>query len=213
MNNEIHLNEPFGYEIYQTITKYNLKKNLEIGSWDGEGSTNCFVEAMKLLSNPRLLVCVEIIEDKFLKLRDRYSDENFVTPVMNSSINYDEMIYKDFESLWNSPFNKIRKEYSKELVQSWFDRDINLLKTVEKGAIAQYKTHEWDSVLIDGGEFTGYSEYALLKDKTKIFFLDDVHHAFKCNQVYHELLQDTNNWELLKEDKTTRNGFAIFKRK
>jgi hypothetical protein len=65
MNAEINLNEPFGYEIFQTIIKYNLAKNLEIGSWDGEGSTNCIVEAMKHIAMPDMsLTCIEIDSEK-----------------------------------------------------------------------------------------------------------------------------------------------------
>lgn len=46
MNAEIHMREPFGISIYNSIISFNLKNNLEIGSWDGAGSTKCFVEAM-----------------------------------------------------------------------------------------------------------------------------------------------------------------------
>jgi hypothetical protein len=215
MKNEINLNEEFGHEIYQTVIKYNLKNNLEIGSWDGEGSTECFVEAMKNLTGDKFLGCVEIDKDKILKLDQKYKNINFVNPIYASSISYKELLYKDFEDVWNSPYNKIRKDiYSKELVKNWFDKDINILKNVKKSVLSDLFTKKkWDSVLIDGGEFTGYSEYQLLKEKTKIFFLDDVHHAFKCYQIYEELKTDFENWELLKENENIRNGYAIFKRK
>jgi hypothetical protein len=71
MKSEINLNEEFGYEIYQTISKYDLRKNLEIGSWDGEGSTECFVKAMNLLSGDKFLGCVEINKAKiYLQIGD-----------------------------------------------------------------------------------------------------------------------------------------------
>ena len=213
MNNEINLNEPFGQLIYQTVIEYSLKTNLEIGSWDGEGSTFCFVEAMKQLTGSKLLGCVEVDKQKISMLANMYSLVNFVTPIHGSSVNYDELVYKDFESVWNSPFNKINKNsYSKELVKSWFDRDIELLKRVKKSAISYYKDVIWDSVLIDGGEFSGYSEYKLLKDKTKVLFLDDVHSAFKCYEIYTELQHDSS-WELMQENSSVRNGYAVFIRK
>ena len=46
MNYEINMNEKFGIELYNTILQYNLNNILEIGSWDGEGSTTCIVNAM-----------------------------------------------------------------------------------------------------------------------------------------------------------------------
>jgi hypothetical protein len=212
MNTEINLNEPFGYDIYQTIVKYELKNNLEIGSWDGEGSTFCFVEAMKQLSGQRSLICIEIDVQKFNILKSRYQNIDYINPINASSINYDEMIYKNFDDVWTSPYNKIKNIYSKEVVKTWFDRDIQQLKQTKESAISSLKIHQLDSVLIDGSEFTGYSEYFLLKDKTKVFFLDDVHKAFKCYQIYDELKNDPK-WTLLSENSSIRNGYAIFIKK
>jgi len=210
MNKEIHLNEEFGYNIFQTIIKYELKQNLEIGSWDGEGSTNCFVQAMKQLSGDLFLGCIEIILDKFLSLQERYKNVEFVHPIHNSSISYDELLYKNFTEIWDSTYNKIPKnKYGFDLVKSWYDRDVELLKTIKQGAISQYSNKMWDSVLIDGGEFTGYSEYFLIKDKTKVIFLDDVHKAYKCNQIYEELKQN-DNWIILFDIPHARNGAAAF---
>lgn len=209
MNTEIHLNEPFGYDIYQTVIKYSLSNNLEIGSWDGEGSTRCFVEAMKMLSDPKTLHCIEIVKDKFDILQDRYSSYDFVKCHNCSSISYDDLVYTKFEDVWNSEFNNIRigNLYPKSLVQQWFDRDID---TIKNSKSFDYSQHEhFDGVLIDGSEFTGYSEFKLLKDKTKVFFLDDVHSVFKCFQVYKELSED-DNWKLLSENPHNRNGYAIF---
>jgi hypothetical protein len=67
-------------------------------------------------------------------------------------------------------------------------------------------------VLIDGGEFFGYNEFVLLKDRTNVFFLDDYYYGYKTNQTARELLQD-EDWEVIAGNKNLRNGYAIFKRK
>jgi hypothetical protein len=209
MNTEIHLNEPFGYDIYQTVIKYGLSNNLEIGSWDGEGSTRCFVEAMKMLASPKELNCIEIVKDKFDILSERYISYDFVKCHNCSSISYEDLIYRDFEQVWNSEYNNIRIRglYPKELVNQWFDRDLETIKTSNS---FDYKKYDFfDGVLIDGSEFTGYSEFKLLKDKTKVFFLDDVHSVFKCYQIYDELMRD-DTWTLVTENPYNRNGYAIF---
>lgn len=210
MKSEINLNEEFGYNIFQTIIKYNLKNNIEIGSWDGEGSTRCFVEAMKLLGGDKRLLCIEIIKEKFEILKDRYKDLDFVTPLNMSSISYKSMIYKDYNDVRISKYNKLKDMYPDYQIKSWFDRDIESLKQYKTGALDNL-SKSWDSVLIDGGEFTGYSEYLILENIVNVIFLDDVHNAFKCNQIYHELL-DNKNWNLLMENESIRNGYAIFKK-
>ena len=208
---EIHLNEEFGRNIYQTILKYELRKNLEIGSWDGTGSTKCFVDAMLQLDGDLFLGCLEILPERINILKDLYKEIDFVHAVNNSSIDYTELFHKNFDEIWNSEYNKIAKMYSYELVKSWYERDVELLKGVVQGSISNLNK-EWDSVLIDGGEFTGYSEYLLLKENTKVFFLDDVHNAFKCYQVYCEL-KSSDDWELLFDLPNIRNGAAGFIKK
>lgn len=209
---EIHLNEEFGRSIYQTVLKYELRQNLEIGSWDGQGSTKCFVDAMMQLGGDLFIGCVEILPERINDLKRLYKDLDFVHPINNSSIDYNEMSHRDFNEIWNSEYNRIPKDlYDFNLVKSWHDRDIELLKTVEKGAISKLN-RKWDSVLIDGGEFTGYSEYLLLKENTKVFFLDDVHSAFKCYQVYCEL-KSSDDWETIFDLPYSRNGAAAFIKK
>jgi hypothetical protein len=208
MNTEINLNEEFGYRIFETVVKYNLRHNLEIGSWDGEGSTICFVEAMKMLSGDKKLSCIEIEPDRCNILKRRFQDLDFVETFNGSSISYNDLLYKNFDDIWNSEFNKIEKhKYSKELVESWFARDCTGMK--EEPVFLNKDSPAFDGVLIDGSEFTGYSEFHLLKDKTKIFFLDDVHRGFKCYQIYDELKKDSN-WNLIFENGNIRNGYAIF---
>lgn len=207
MNAEIHLNEPFGYEIFQTVVKYDLKKNLEIGSWDGEGSTSCFVAGMKLLTGHKRLDCIEIVEDKFNILKRRYDDIDFVKPFKGSSISFEDLKYKDFETIYNSIYYKIPDMYSRDTVEEWFKRDLENIKNVPH--FLTNDVENYDSVLIDGSEFTGYSEFLFIKDKCRIIFLDDVHYAFKCSEIYADL-SNTDNWKLLKERSDVRNGFAIF---
>jgi hypothetical protein len=208
MNAEINLNEPFGYEIFQTVVKFDLRNNLEIGSWDGEGSSSCFVKAMDLLAGDKKLVCIEIVEDKFKVLANRFKDKSFVKPFLGSSISYDSLVPKNFDDVWNSAYNHIPKTlYSKELVKSWYDRDVETIKRTP--SFLEYDNEVYDSILIDGGEFTGYSEFLLVKDKCRVLFLDDVHHAYKCNQIYNELKND-ESWNLYRERHDVRNGFAIF---
>jgi hypothetical protein len=76
------------------------------------------------------------------------------------------------------------------------------------GAIENEETY--DCVLIDGSEFLGYSEYNLLKNRTKCFILDDIN-AFKCINVHNELLNNSD-W-LLIDKGSERNGWSCFIKK
>jgi hypothetical protein len=211
MHAEITLNDALGATIYHTVVNKNLAKILEIGSWSGEGSTRCFVEALKQLSAPdKRIDCVEVFPDKFAHLAAIYADLDFVHCHNKSSVSYDELIYKNFDDIWDSKFNMIPKHiHSKETVKSWYDVDVQVMKKAESmnlGALGNY-----DGIFLDGSEFTGYSEFVLIKDKARVIFLDDVHQAFKCYEAHCALLADPE-WSCLVDAPMLRNGFSVFEK-
>jgi len=224
---EITTADQFGQAISRVIKEHRYKRNLEIGSWDGLGSTQCFIEGMKDLEGPKELICLEIEEARFRELRTNTHKYPWVKHWNISSIGRSQMIPKSFSEVWDSPHNnhtRGRCEYPRELVEKWYNDDIPRLP--EKGYLKGFEKIDllgaydngadiwksYDAVLIDGCEFTGYSEFALLRDRTDCFFLDDVFHAYKCAQIYNELISDPE-WALEEQGPDLRNGFAIFIRR
>lgn len=211
---EITTKDAFGAAIARVVRARGYRFNLELGSWDGTGSTTCFVDGMRDTPGEKLLQCVEIDRDRFKTLESNVSLYPWVKPYNMSTIGKKNFIPKSFDEVWNSPHNNNRlgrQEFSRELVETWYNADLPRLG--ENGFLTSpYVLPFYDAVLIDGSEFTGYSEFALLREKTKCFFLDDVFHAYKCAQVYNELSVDPA-WELLAEGRDVRNGYAIFGRR
>lgn len=206
---EISLKDPFGKAIASVIMEYGFRHNLEIGSWDGLGSTQCFIKGMCHLKNSKSLYCLECLDDSYKLLVNNVKNHDFVKPVNMSSIAVSDWLVKDFDAdVWNSPYNKTEQKFPKDEVYSWYQHDVNVMAEKGEGFLQKCKD-SFDAVLIDGGAFTGYSEFVLLKDRTKCFFLDDVYKAFKCNQIYHELMSD-KNWILLHDFPDVRNGACIF---
>lgn len=206
---EISLQDPFGKAIVSVIQEYNFRHNLEIGAWDGLGSTQCFIRGMCSLKLPKKLYCLESANDRYESLVNNVRCHTFVEPVNMTSITTSDWLVKDFDAdVWSSPYNKIKKQYPKEEVYSWYQYNVRTMQEKKKGFLRECKDN-FDAVLIDGGAFTGYSEFMLLKARSKCFFLDDVHRGFKCNQIYHELLLD-KNWVLLYNFPNVRNGACVF---
>jgi hypothetical protein len=215
---EITQNDLFGKAIIDITKKYHINTILEIGSWDGTGSTACFYEGMKDLQGHKSLVCLEVNEAKFKDLQLNTASCNWIECYNQSSISYNDLLCNDFDTIWNSPYNGIPKddgfgeESKKSLVRSWFDEDVSNLKQVKTGYLVDKRDDFYQGVLIDGGEFNGYSEYVLLKDRVNFLFLDDYYNAYKTRQVAFELLNNAD-WEVIAGNKQLRNGFAVFKRK
>lgn len=203
---EINLADDFGRAIVSTINKYNINNVLEIGSWDGTGSTACFIEALRDKNNSSL-TCLEMRKERYNQLIENTKNFNFVKCYNESTISSKSLLHKNFDEIWASEYNKIR-ESNRNIVQSWYNDDMSMLSNIELGFLER-TNNTYDGVLIDGGEFFGYSEYQLLKDRTKCFFLDDCVYGFKNRQVGEEL-NNSEEWKLVAGSKTVRNGFAVF---
>ena len=68
----------------------------------------------------------------------------------------------------------------------------------------------FDVILLDGGEFTTYFEFQLIKNRAKYLLLDDINVA-KCTKIVEEIKSDSKKWEIIEENKRTRNGYLICK--
>ena len=205
---EITRDDEFGRAIIDCIVKYSLANNLEIGSWDGTGSTQCFIEGMLRLDRPIHLQCLEIKEDRYNDLCLNTKPYNWVDCYNASSVNVSKLL--KFEDIWDSEYNGIKNYTSstREIVKGWYNGDRSLMMNFDEGFLEGNKDF-FDGVLIDGGEFTGFEEFKLLKDRTRAFFLDDTYNAYKTKQASYELSIDPE-WKLESFSNTIRNGYAIY---
>ncbi len=203
---DITLNDPFGKAIYDTICSYGFTSCLELGSLDGEGSTQAFIKALSKTRNPRL-VCLEANPERFKNLVKSTQKHPWVENVCDSTLSLASFSLSDFDKdVWNSPYNKLKCSY--EEFKSWWEPDFSFIKNVTSGYL-EYSNEHFDAVLIDGSELCGYDEYRLVKDRVQCLMLDDAFHAFKNNRVHQELLKD-KSWKLIFEDPNIRNGASIF---
>lgn len=204
---EITEKSPFGKAMSDTILRYKINNVLEIGAFDGDGSTLVLAGALSLKRGPVSLTSIESDRGRFENLCRNLALYSFAQPVCASSIGRNSFTAWDFETdVWASPYNGIR--YAKEEVRSWHSRDVELIREIDVGFLEQSNS-SWDAALVDGGEFCGYDEFRLLKDRVLCFFLDDAYAAFKTNRARCELEQDTN-WRREWCSEKNRNGAAIF---
>jgi hypothetical protein len=210
---EITKNDPFGAAMRRIILNFEIYDVLEIGAFNGDGSTIVIADALnkKMETGKNVsLTSLEYDPSRFANLQKNSAHYSFVKPVNASSISKNSFSAWDFEKdVWNSPFNGL--SYSKEKVRHWHASDIVLMKEIHSGYL-EHERRPWDAVLIDGGEFAGYDEFLLVKDRAACLFLDDAFQAFKTNRVRQTLLK-MPDWRLVWADQKIRHGAAIFVKK
>lgn len=205
------------YDIICSLAKNeSIKTILEIGSSNGEGSTEAFVQGISQNPQHPTLFCMEISKPRFEALKKHYQHTPYVRCYNVSSISLEHFPTEDviISFLNTTPTNL--NMYGCERVLGWLRQDMEYVKNsqVPQHGIELIKQENkikfFDMVLIDGSEFTGTAEFKLIYG-ARFILLDDIN-AFKNYANYQTLLKDPL-YELVTQDKTLRNGFAIFKKK
>jgi hypothetical protein len=183
-----------GVLIKELISKYKPKTIVEIGTWKGMGSTMCILESIDYNCN-------------FISFE---SNKSFYEIAKNNLTNYQgkvELIYGTLVSV-DEVLSFLSDKTLTNEQQSWLKEDINWMKKCE--IVFDKIPQKIDFLLLDGGEFSTYSEWEKLKSRTSIVALDDIR-VLKTSKIYSELISD-DEYKLINET-AEGNGFAIFIKK
>ena len=191
-------NDMFSVKIRELAADKDNKTFLEIGTWNGLGSTKQFVDILKTRRDDYIFYSLECNSDKCNDAKKLYIDESNIN-ILN------EVLYNDeppdfFEIFPQCASNPMFKEWHRVDIENMKKCDLFL----ERNDLPQI----FDVVLLDGGEFTTYFEYRLLKDRCKYLLLDDINVA-KCTKIVEEIKSEPDKWEIIEENRNTRNGFLV----
>lgn len=189
-------NSDFCQSINNIFSTYNPQTVLEIGTWKGLGSTKCIIN--------------NIIEHKTKTFISIESNLTFHTEARINLANYLDYVHllygKIIETDDVNSFISTEELNSNEKI--WLQEDlINIAKAPN---ILSSIPVNIDFLLLDGGEFSTYSEWLKLKDRSKIIALDDTS-TTKCRKIKQEILADQNFTYKILKDSNERNGFMILR--
>lgn len=202
---EITLADEFGRAIANTVRVCGVRTVVEIGSWDGTGSTTVLMHALDSVPGHHL-TCVEANPDRHAALVRLTSSRSWVTTVCSRSVSTASVTPAQFTDVWQSPHNRLRHRYSEDQVREWWND-----QPLGKGYLDGLTDETWDAALIDGCEFSGWDDYRLLRDRVCVLMLDDVFHAYKCAQA-HDDLRSRPEWSCIWSSAFVRNGASIWAR-
>lgn len=196
---QITIDQSLGKEIYELTKLDNVKTIVDVGTFNGLGSTLCIIVGM---NENQKLYSIELYPDMYkLALSNLSKVLNPNIKILNGRIiEYNDVFWFDHKKV------DLIGDIHANL---WYHKDLQHLKN-SKNVINELP-NVIDLLVLDGGEYTTYPEYLKLKDRSNIIVLDDVN-ILKCAQVRHELLNN-NDFELTHENLQQRNGYSIFRRK
>lgn len=184
-----------------------LHRYLEIGTWNGLGSTLCFKQGFQQRKDwDYSLDSLESNKDKYEVAKNIHLHDPHIrihNQVVTNHIPTWDMIVKDLKILpeeeetlykWHH-VDKSNSDQCYIFIQPFIN-------------ICNSSSRMYDVVLLDGGECTTYYEFMVVKDWAKILICDDCK-CVKTRMVRENLLNDPE-WILLQENLEERNGYAAF---
>lgn len=191
---QIQQESEFGKSIRSCILQYRPANIVEIGTWKGLGSTFTTIKAIQEANYKPNFISLETNPNFYNIAKDNLKDYlTYVTLILGRIIEPEQL--DDFVSK-----HVLDSEHLRWLQE---DRDNyatcpNVLSQIPK---------QIDLLVLDGGEFSTYAEWLVLRDRSKIIMLDDTK-MLKCREIVEQSLLDPNFHLLTKSDE--RNGFHIF---
>lgn len=197
-------NDSFYVKIQDLCKDKSNKYFLEIGAWNGLGSTKAFVDSLSPRSDSYTFYSLECNYEKWNDVKNMYGhhDTNKIK-ILNDVIfnNIPDNFYEIFPECNDNPTCKL-----------WNDVDLFNMKQCNLFLERNDLPNMFDVVLFDGGEFVTYFEFQILKDRTKYVLLNDIN-ASKCRKIVNEIKSDPETWEIIEENNNVRDGFMICKNK
>ena len=201
MNNTTGQITPYNL-VGQTIIKYvkqnDLKNIVEIGTWNGLGSTRCFLLALEGNNTTNFFTLetneekLQIAKKNLISLISKNCNFLWGSILKSSDIQNTEQIFP--ELIRNSEFRR------------WNSLDIQNINLSPN--VLDKIPDTIDFLLLDGGEFTTYYEFLILFPRcTKFIALDDVN-VSKCREIRRILKLDPKWKEIYHINE--RNGFSLF---
>lgn len=191
----------FGEKIYALSGMKEFETFVEIGTWNGQGSTKCFLDALLFRSDDSCLYSLET-NRYFHGVARKYWKSVLLTRKGRSTLRliYGRIIEIDDLISLEEVMSDHKFRNSDQL--HWRTEDVNDYRNSPN--VLNELPHNIDVLLLDGGEFSTYAEFIKLRDRSKVVLLDDTM-SFKCKRVREELISD-ESWQTIYDLPEERNG-------
>ena len=195
MVGQISTTSKAGKVIIEFCSRIDVKNIVEIGTWNGLGSTQCVYEAIK--GSDKNFISIEA-DPKMYELAVENNSSRPEVSILHGKIS-DEML--DIDSFGPEFFI----DYPIDIKKEWYKDDISRLSSCDN--ILSFLPNKIDFLILDGGEFTSYSEYKILKSRSRFIFCDDTSAPAMKNVLSRKDLLE--NHKIIYDFPKERNGLCL----
>jgi hypothetical protein len=190
---EIRITDSFGPWIAKYAADTRYSRYLEIGTWDGRGSTCCFHEGFKGRSDSFTLQSYEVVKERADSAKQNW---NFYPQIQ--VIN--GRVLKDNECPLYTEVVKVHSAVN----ETWHQNDV-----IHFWKCPYVEPNDPEVILLDGGEYFTYFEFKKLIKTTRasVYLMDDTN-SQKCSKIV-EWFELSPEWSCVASG-NHRNGWAVY---
>jgi len=200
-NGQINMNSKFGTCIFNICSDNTIRNIIEVGTWNGQGSTTCVMNGILKRSNSTLysIEANSNMYNRAINFWKKYDTKKNLV-LINGTLHNKIADLNELNILYNNNIPYYNEHYVSEK------------QMIEKSSIINIENiQDVDVIILDGGEYTTLEDFNILIQKNpKYICLDDTN-VYKCKNIRYTLLND-NNWVIYDENLNDRNGWSIFKK-
>jgi len=200
MFGQINRGTELGEIIYNIVRQEDVINIVEIGTWNGLGSTKCIRDS--IIENNKTQYNVISLETNKIMYQSAINNNQ---PLINFKIINGTIIsvndFIKFDEIEDMFFN----EYGRDIQINWYNEDINNCKNSLN--VFKIIPENIDLLILDGGEYSTLAEYNKLKDRYRYLILDDT----KClkNKKIREEIINNQSHIVINDNLNDRNGFIV----
>lgn len=209
MVGQINLGTKVGNLIKSMAERADINVIVELGTWNGMGSTRCVIEAIKNHPEKRFY-SVELYENLYKQSIANLGElAKHVKLLRGTIVGLKDLNWFDHQLIHDAirtgrNINGIHAEHA----NIWFSQDCEEIETAPN--ILSQLPSQIDFLILDGGEYSTYPEWLILKDRSRVIFLDDTK-LLKCNRIRKEIIE-SKLYKTVLDEQNDRFGYSLFEK-
>lgn len=199
---QITLESPFGRVLTELAREAKLI--VEVGCWNGMGSTQCLLAGMDA-SNVTMpfLLTVEADQGLYKQAKQNLSGLGLPGSLTNKNGRLVHGVFHREILPYSHPINSIQHRET-------YEHEAAMIAT----APLIHCTVSIDLLVLDGGEFTSEGDFKMLNDQARVIALDDTNPAVTVKNVRNRLyLLNNPDWDVLHDNPEDRHGWFVARRR
>lgn len=211
MAGQVNPGSGLGDKLYELARLPEVEIALEVGTWNGEGSTLCLARGLSETSGR--LYSIELDTEMYLKAVAFYSDKDLPVEIINGFTLSPEA-FEDYEVYRAGGEATVHEKADPGLYRRWYAQELDAAKNAPEQLVLNRLVNtegRFDLVLLDGGEFTSHSEFEFLEPFIDGYIvLDDTNPVGSIKSAASRThILASRDWTVLHDEFNDRFGWLV----